>query len=809
MSTQELELQPLYAQSAVAPSTGDSPAPSVREATPAAVNVEAIPQELKDTARWVVWNYEVRGGKRAKVPLQADSGELADITDPAVFKSFELAERECKENKCSGIGFVFIDPDPIMGVDLDHCVNDDGSIQSWAKSILDRLNSYSEFSPSGTGIKIFLKGSLAGCKGNKKTGLGEDGAGAVEFYESRRYFTVTGRHVAGMPAALEDRDRELKEVHAEYFASPSVAGMEATAEVQEPVAGVGFRGSDEQLLASIRASKQQEKFNKLWGGDVSLYSGDQSRADMALCSILSFWCGPDPARIDQLFRQSRLHRAKWDEMRGSQTYGQRTIQAVLKDRKEYYTPANAVPGDVEENLTDMGNGYRFARQHRGKVCYCPASESWKIWDGKRWAPDLLKEVDRLAKETVKSIYVEAGAENNERKRKEIAEFAKYSESERSLAAMIKLAKCELSVAEDAFDSDPWLLNVKNGTLDLKSGKLLPHSPGDMISKLAPVDYEPAMPTPVWDDVLDRILGGDVKLKGFLQRLIGYFLTGVVSEEVLPIFFGEGANGKTTLVNTILEMMGEYAGPAPQNLLMIRRSGELPPNDLAALKGRRFMSASESDADSRLSEGLVKQLTGRERLKGRLLYQNYSDFVPVHKIVLQTNHKPTITGTDVGIWRRILLVPFTVMIPVKERDRNLPDKLNKELPGILAWAVQGCLEWQKNGLNPPAIVLNATNEYAEESNSFKRFVEECCVLGAETETPVCEIKQAYVGYCTEMMMPNRISDREIATILKELKCTQTRNATRRVWRGIVIRPHPTRVQVQADPFVGRYTERHAV
>ena len=252
-----------------------------------------------------------------------------------------------------------------------------------------------------------------------------------------------------------------------------------------------------------------------------------------------------------------------------------------------------------------------------------------------------------------------------------------------------------------------------------------------ITKLAPVNFEPDAACPRWLEFLSRIMDGNEQLIDFLQRAVGYALTGETSEQCLFIFYGSGANGKSTFLQTMSYVLGDYSMSTPTETLLVKRRGAIP-NDVARLKGARFVIACEADAENRLAESLIKQMTGGDTISARFLHQEWFDFEPTHKVFFGTNHKPVIKGTDYAIWRRIRLVPFEITIPEGERDKNLPEKLKAEADGILAWAVQGCLVWQQQGLGVPEEVKAATDSYREEMDILGEFLKDRCRLSLECQ-----------------------------------------------------------------------------
>ncbi len=439
------------------------------------------------------------------------------------------------------------------------------------------------------------------------------------------------------------------------------------------------------------------------------------------------------------------------------------------------------------HMTDWGNARRLVGRHGKDIRFCHSRSKWLVWSGTRWAWDDSGEIERRAKDTVGAIYQEAANETDSDRRIRLAKWAASSESDVRLRAMVGLSKSEpgVPVAPGELDSDAWLLNCDNGSVDLRTGELHPHRRGDLCTKLAPVNYEPEAKCPLWLGFLHKIMGGNTQLIEFLQRASGYGLTGSTKEQVLFLLYGTGANGKTTYLEANRACLGDYARTTDFSTLLTR-VGDSIRNDLARLDGARVVSAVEAEAGKRLSESLVKSLTGEDTIAARFLYGEYFEFRPRFKLFLAANHKPVIKGTDSAIWRRIRLVPFKITIPEDERDKDLLEKLCSELPAILAWLVRGCLAWQREGLDTPTDVVNATDAYREEMDSLGDFLAECCDVAPAGEAAAGELYKAYGEWC-EANGEHPLGKRNFGLRLSERGFERGRGTGgARFWKGISVR-----------------------
>ena len=400
-----------------------------------------------------------------------------------------------------------------------------------------------------------------------------------------------------------------------------------------------------------------------------------------------------------------------------------------------------------QRLTDLGNAERFVARHGNNIRFC-SGRGWFVWDGRRWDRDTTGAVNRYAYETAKSIYLEANRAGPDQA-KALAKWAMQSESASHLAAIVTIAQNigDVRIETSQLDVDPYLLNVANGTLDLRTTTLHDHNRQDHLTRISPIAYEPDAPRDLWENFISVVMGGDTELADYVKRAVGYSMSGLTNEECLFISYGTGCNGKTTFLETIRHIAGNYGQTAPAELFVSRKPGRAT-NDLARLPGRRFVSTVETDEGGVLNEALVKQLTGRDTISARFLFREFFDFTPAAKFWLSTNHKPRIRGSDYAIWRRIKLIPFDIRISDEQKDPELRDRLILQSEGILAWAIEGFAEWHKSGLGTAKAVTVETERYRDESDIISTFLRECT---EDVEGELVEAKNlydAYVGWAEE-------------------------------------------------------------
>ena len=444
--------------------------------------------------------------------------------------------------------------------------------------------------------------------------------------------------------------------------------------------------------------------------------------------------------------------------------------------------------------SDLGNARRLVAMYGKDLRYCYPAKRWYHWRDTHWRQDDSGEVVRRAKESLATIYQEAMEIADWDERKKVLQFALTSEKANRIKGMICLAESEpgIPILPAQLNADPWLFNCANGTIDLRNGELQPHRREDLITCLSPVAYDPEAAYVEFERFIYDVHANNDAVVYFLQNSFGYALTGDCREQCFWFFWGSGANGKGTLLNIIREIMGTYAIHISTETLLARNApGEIR-NDIAQLDGPRFVTASEIDKGRRLGESLVKELTGQDPIRARFLYGDPFQFIPQFKLFVNTNNKPTIRDQSNAIWRRLKMVRFGRDYR-NNPDGELPERLRAEMPGILLWMVQGCLNWQKYGhLWEPEEVIEATEDYRAEMDLLRDFIEEMCIVGPGLEATSGDLYKAYGDWAkdTGLDKKERLYQRSFGLALGEQGFVKARGTGGvRLWRGIALRSFP--------------------
>ncbi len=472
------------------------------------------------------------------------------------------------------------------------------------------------------------------------------------------------------------------------------------------------------------------------------------------------------------------------------------VNAEIRRESDKYGPVDGM-SRVESirsylDKNEDGDAMLFMALFKNRFCYDHIAGKWYCWNSMYWEEDkgrqalssvaeitatYMEGIDLISVNRLKALHDgnDKAADEHDKtikklyKRVQLIQTLKRKQNILTLAAS---GKDSLGITGDEWDHDPWLLACRNGVVDLRTGGLRPGRPEDYIKTVCPTEWQGIDATaPAWEKFLGDIFATP-QLVEYVHRLLGSSIVGIVKDNVLPIFWGKGRNGKTTLFETLSAVLGDYAGPIQTETIMEgpkARSGAAPAPDLLALRGMRLVWASETQEGEELNSERVKKLTGGDRITGRGLYSNHVvSFVPSHKLLLLTNHKPKAKSDDYALWARINLVPFEFSfvddpkVPhERKRDPDLLEKLQKEAPGILAWLVRGCLRWQEEGLNPPAAVIHATETYKKEEDSFGQFLGECCVLEPSAQVKAGSIQLAYTQWADESGVEKPLTKNELA------------------------------------------------
>lgn len=741
---------------------------------------EAIPDELKELQQWCCFKFQQRGEKLTKVPIDANTGKPGKSNDESTWAEFDTALAAIDTYRLDGLGFYF--KEPYFGIDLDgikpdidrfHQNDHDNNMVS---EFVDMMCSYAEISPSGNGIHIIVKGDLP--KGGRRKGN-------VEMYDTGRFFTMTGNHIGGYTHIADDSDYgKINYLHNKYIAKSEVPER-TTNEIQS-------KGSDlpeDEIIRIASQSKNGMRFKLFLDGGWEQFYDSQSEADMAFANDLAFWTARDFNKMDGIFRASSLYREKWERKQNDSTYGAETLNKAIADCTNVFSPRER---DDDFNLyildentekinrkfysyDDTGNAQRFTDTFGEVVRFSYIRKNWYFYDGKIWVIDQEGKIKTAADKAIEKmkdeqLYVPADADP-EVMEKAFQKHVKATRSSRGKTSMLKETEHLLPIKPEDFDADPYLFNVQNGYLDLRTGTLQEHDKNKFFTKISNVEYTDKIDCSLWIDFLNTIFDNDQDLIDYMQRAVGYSLSGSTEEQVMFVLYGNGRNGKSVFLDIVTEMFGNYSTNIQPQTIMVKQQSGGANSDIARLSGARLVTTTEPNEGSRLDEGLVKQLTGGDRVTARFLYGDEFDFDPELKLWMATNHKPVIRGTDDGIWRRMAIVPFTVQIPAEKVDKQLKNKLKRELKAILNWAVEGYQLWKIRGLDEPKVIQDQRKEYQTEMDSIEAFIEECCIRNSDHAVQSKVIYQAYRDWAQangQYMMSSTKFGREMGNKFPKIK-----------------------------------------
>ena len=730
-----------------------------------------IPEELKQNGLFCVWRREKRKGNMTKVPYQRN-GYGASTTERRHFCGFEEAVRLSKKYDGIGIG-VF---DGYSAVDIDHCVKN-GKLSEMALEIINTMNSYTEYSPSGEGVRIIFKASPFDYDkekyyiNNRKIGL--------EVYVSgctNKFVTLTGNVIRNVPVA--ERTAEIRRVLESYMLRPQRVNQQP----EELCSQIGSLLSDNEVLEKAMVSKNSAKFGALWNGD--FLGKSHSEADLALCSMLAFWCGGDTAQMDRLFRQSAQYRQKWER----DDYREETLRKAVNGCTEFYSPtgcpgsqcgfgeigltkrrANAASergsdgiAQIEQSLreldaasrcpqTDIGAGRLFADCFKGSLRYVRERKSWFFYENGVWSEDVgsLIAMEKL-KELADALMHYALTIQDERVRKEFIRFCTRWQARHNREVFLKDAQSVHPISASVFDVDPYVFNCKNGTLRLDTMTFSPHDPDDFLTKISDVTYDPEARCERFERFIGEITE-DVQKARFLQKALGYGLSGDTQFECMFIMYGATTrNGKGTLCESVLKVLGKYGCTSrPETLsVKINPNSTAPSEDIARLAGIRFVNISEPGKGLVLNAAQVKTMTGNDTINARFLRENSFDYKPQFKLYVNTNYLPTVTDMTLFSGGRVMIIPFDRHFDEGEQDRTLKREFAKpeNRSAILNWLIEGYCLLQKEGLEQPEAVQKATEGYRDESDKIKCFADDCLAQDDTQEVRTSSVYQRYKDWC---------------------------------------------------------------
>lgn len=744
------------------------------------VDIKNIPARLKSDCRFCVWKFEKRSGQKTKMPYNPANGDRARINDLRTFADFKTTLMTYAMGGYDGIGIAV--GNGIGAFDIDHCIREDGTLNDTAATVLSIFpTAYVEKSPSGKGLRGFF-GVPEDFVYDKTVYYINNRSKGLEVYmpgATNRFVTVTGdayrtgeipNDETAMTTLLDSLMKRNKQVQNTQLRHHSYL-------------------DDDAVIAHAEEASNSDKFKKLYAGDWEDLYDSQSDADMALLSILAFWCGCDEEQMDRIFRTSGLMRDKWDRRQAGTTYGAISIRNTVNTCAAVYVPVNA-QDIVDEEFTNLdpeskspefqpditkltlsldemaphtnprygrdeiGMGNMFADFFKPIARYNSERGIWYVYDGKVWQPDTENlKVAELAKLLADKLYVFALTITEEDARKRFIDRVRKLQLRKHRETMLKDAKSVFPLSMKHYDRDIYLFNCQNGTLDLRTMEFREHRPDDYLTKVSPVIYDPKADCPRWRTFITEIMQGDKARADYLQKAIGYALTGDTRMECLFILYGPTSrNGKGTTMESILRIMGEYGKNADPTMLQAKFNAQSggPSEEIARLAGSRFVNISEPEKKITLDAALTKRLTGNDTITARYLHENSFEFRPNFKIFINTNHRPNITDLTLFESGRIKIIPFDRHFDEKEQDKGLKGFFAEpeNMSGILNWMLEGYKLFRSQGLEMPDSVVQATMDYQMFSDKMGQFFSECLQPKADSELRRAAVYTRYKEWCAE-------------------------------------------------------------
>ena len=709
-------------------------------------------EELAAHHQWVNWRWEQRNGKPTKPPIQPDKS-YARSNDPKTWHSFDkCAAAYEKYGSIDGIGFVL--KPPHFGVDLDNCRDPKtGAIEAWAQEVIDEIASYTEVSPSETGVKIIGTADPMPKLGAKKLVIEKiegDKSKQIEIFNIDRYFCITREHLDGTPDTVED-------------------GTEAFERLAYRVNGQVKVDTDGLPAALADLMEQDKEFADAWHNGTKLTGGKDTTASGLDFSLVIY--------LSSKLADEDIERALYAYPHGQIGNGtlkgrdaDKRIQKLLKvveQQRARRQRNQEKSSDKESTITQDDIALVFTGLYRDQLRYCHTSKSWYEWTGQLWRKDEVAKAYSWTRKTGRDLNFDGKASSCNGAEK----FAQTDEA--------------FAVTHALWDSDPYLLGTPAGTVDLRSGELRPANPEDYITRATGIVPQPG-DCPLWMKFLKEATRDDDGLIEFLQRMAGYSLTGDTREHSLFFVYGPGGNGKSVFLNVLTAIMGDYATVASMDTFQASRS-DRHPTDLAMLSGARLVTASETEEGRLWAESRIKQMTGGDPITARFMHKDFFTYQPQFKLVIVGNHKPALRNVDEAARRRFNIIPFIHKPPAPDKD--LERKLKAEYPQILQWMIDGCIDWQAEGITQPKVVHEATAEYFEEQDIFGQWIAERCIINAN----ISETSQRLFADWQEFAERNGIpggTQTAFGNRMNKAGYLLKRTSTRRLRAGITTKhPHP--------------------
>lgn len=700
-----------------------------------------IPEELKSLDQWVCRTNQKR-------PIDPHTGKPAATTNASTWGTFkEASAYNQNHDDVVGLGFVFQKENGLVGIDIDHCVENHQITDSKIRQIMDLNPSYWEYSPSGTGIHLYVKGTWPEGIGNKKKNItpGID----LEVYNTARYFTVTGKKGESAPKEIVEAPKLLQFLQEQYF-NPSPCTEAALIPSKLIQRLKSMKSGKEELVLTEEdqtildaALDSNASFQNLWEG--SRPKGDESADDMALLCHLVRIFPDDPEKVEVIFRSSphakskdKKHQKKMNRPDYLTRSIERAYEYVQSDYHLFSFPAN-----------DIGNAERFISLYGEHIRYSVDENQWYVYNDKFWEKDskqynLHKLYDQMYERM--NRFVQESSDFPEKQQNKMENLVRRLGNNATRKSMISMAETRCDFSINKFNQYNDLIVAGNGIVSLKDGVLHPFASDKYITLHTDIPYhEDASEPKRFIQFMHEIFNNDESMVQYMQRLLGYFLTGETLEQKFFVFYGKGSNGKGVLFHLLQKMFGEYVKPLSGDALLKKRDEGRPNPSLVQAKDAHMVIVSETNKGVSLDEAMLKEITGQDSIMIRDMYKSTINITPHFKVAFSTNHLPNIDLSDYSMRRRYCLIPFHVIFDKEKRDTDLPNKLWNEREGIFHWIVQGAIEWYQNGLgDDPKMMNHAIESERVQSDTIYGFLKEC-IEKTENESDMIQTSDLYHQY----------------------------------------------------------------